>query len=35
MPAFGGTLSPESIWGIVTWIRSTTPPADVPTEAWK
>jgi mono/diheme cytochrome c family protein len=35
MPAFGGALSPDGIWGIVTWIRSTPPPADVPTEAWK
>ena len=35
MPAFGGTLSPESIWGIVSYLRSQPPPADVPLESWQ
>jgi cytochrome c oxidase cbb3-type subunit III len=35
MPAFGSALSRDAIWSIVTWIRSQSPPADVPTEAWR
>ena len=34
MPAFGGALSPESIWQIVTYIKSLPAPSDLPTESW-
>lgn len=34
MPAFGGALSAESIWQIVTYIKSLPPPNDQPTESW-
>ena len=34
MPAFGGALPPQSIWQIVTYIRSLPPPSDLPTESW-
>ena len=34
MPAFGGALPPESIWRIVTYIKSLPPPSDLPTESW-
>jgi cytochrome c oxidase cbb3-type subunit III len=35
MPAFGGALSKDAIWSIVTWIRAQAPPADLPTESWR
>jgi cytochrome c oxidase cbb3-type subunit 3 len=35
MPAFGGMMSGESIWKLVTYLRSLKPPPDVPTESWK
>jgi len=34
MPAYGGILSPGTIWELVTYIRSQPLPPDVPTEAW-
>lgn len=34
MPAFGGMLSPDAIWRIVTYIRSLPLPKAVPTQAW-
>ena len=34
MPAFGGLLSPEIIWKLVTYIRSMPLPKAVPTQAW-
>jgi len=34
MPAFGGILSPDAIWKLVTYVQSLEPPADVPTERW-
>lgn len=35
MPAYGGVMSPGTIWKVVTYIRAQQPPADVPTERWK
>jgi len=35
MPAFGGILSPDAIWKLVTYLQSLEPPADVPTERWR
>jgi cytochrome c oxidase cbb3-type subunit III len=35
MPAFGGTLGIEGVWTLVTYLRSLTPPPDVPTESWQ
>jgi cytochrome c oxidase cbb3-type subunit III len=34
MPAFGGALPAETIWKIITYIKSLPPPADSPTESW-
>jgi cytochrome c oxidase cbb3-type subunit 3 len=34
MPAFGGVLQPPMIWRLVAYIKSLTPPRDVPTESW-
>jgi cytochrome c oxidase cbb3-type subunit 3 len=34
MPAYGGILSTEAIWKIVTYIKAQPLPADVPTERW-
>jgi mono/diheme cytochrome c family protein len=35
MPAFGGILGVEGVWTLVTYLRSLTPPPDVPTESWQ
>jgi cytochrome c oxidase cbb3-type subunit 3 len=35
MPAYGGVLSPDAIWKIVTYLRAQPLPADVPTERWQ
>jgi hypothetical protein len=35
MPAYGGILSGDPIWKIVTYLRSQSLPADVPTESWQ
>jgi cytochrome c oxidase cbb3-type subunit III len=35
MPAFGGTLGAEGVWTLVTYLRSLTPPPDLPTESWQ
>ncbi len=35
MPAYGGILSGDPIWKIVTYLRSQPQPADVPTESWQ
>ena len=35
MPAFGGTLGADGVWTLVTYLRSLTPPPDVPTESWQ
>jgi cytochrome c oxidase cbb3-type subunit III len=35
MPAFGGTLGSEGVWTLVTYLRSLSPPADIPTESWQ
>ena len=35
MPAFGGLLSPDAIWKLVTYLQSLGPPPDLPTESWK
>jgi mono/diheme cytochrome c family protein len=35
MPAFGGALGAEGVWTLVTYLRSLTPPPDVPTESWQ
>ena len=34
MPAFGGTLQPQIIWKLVTYLRSLPLPKSVPTQAW-
>lgn len=34
MPAYGGLLSSDVVWKLVTYIESLEPPPDVPTEAW-
>jgi mono/diheme cytochrome c family protein len=34
MPAYGGMLSPTTIWQIVAYLRSLPVPAEVPTLAW-
>jgi cytochrome c oxidase cbb3-type subunit III len=35
MPAFGGALGAEGVWTLVTYLRSLTPPPDLPTESWQ
>lgn len=35
MPAFGGTLGPEGVWTLVTYLRSLPKPEDMPTESWE
>jgi cytochrome c oxidase cbb3-type subunit 3 len=34
MPAFGGMLSSDLIWKLVSYLRSLPPPRAVPTQAW-
>ncbi len=34
MPAFGGLLSPEIIWKLVTYLQSLPVPKSVPTQSW-
>jgi cytochrome c oxidase cbb3-type subunit III len=34
MPAFGGALTGDVIWKLVTYIKSLPPPTDMPTESW-
>jgi cytochrome c oxidase cbb3-type subunit 3 len=34
MPAYGGLMSAEMVWQVVSYIRSQPVPADVPTEAF-
>ena len=34
MPAFGAALTPESIWTLVSYLKSLTPPAGVPTQVF-
>ena len=34
MPAFGGLLSPEIIWKLVTYVQSLPPPKNLPTTNW-
>ena len=34
MPAYGGVLSEQAIWTIVTYLRAQPVPRDVPTESW-
>jgi mono/diheme cytochrome c family protein len=35
MPAYGGILSADAIWRVVTWLRTQPLPQDVPTERWR
>jgi cytochrome c oxidase cbb3-type subunit III len=35
MPAYGGILTGDPIWKIVTYLRAQPVPADVPTESWQ
>ena len=35
MPAYGGILSRDAIWRIVTYLRAQPVPSAVPTESWK
>jgi cytochrome c oxidase cbb3-type subunit III len=34
MPAYGGILSPDAIWKIVTYLRAQPIPKNVPTQSW-
>ena len=34
MPAYGGLLSSDVVWKLVTYIESLQRPPDLPTEAW-
>lgn len=34
MPAFGGALTQEAIWTIVSYVKSLPAPATVPTQSW-
>jgi cytochrome c oxidase cbb3-type subunit 3 len=34
MPGFGGMLSADLIWKLVSYLRSLPPPRAVPTQAW-
>lgn len=34
MPAYGGILSPATIWQLISYLRSQPAPKEVPTEAW-
>jgi cytochrome c oxidase cbb3-type subunit 3 len=34
MPAYGGLLSPEIIWKLVTYLQSLPVPKSVPTQSW-
>ncbi len=34
MPAFGGLLSPEIVWKLVTYLQSLPVPKSVPTQSW-
>jgi hypothetical protein len=34
MPAFGGVVGSEGVWGLVTYLRSLPLPPDLPTESW-
>lgn len=34
MPAYGGLLSPQIIWKLVTHIQSLPPPRALPTQRW-
>ena len=34
MPAYGGLLSPQLIWKLVTYVRSLPLPKAVPTQSW-
>lgn len=34
MPAYGGLLSADVVWKLVTYVESLQPPPDLPTEAW-
>jgi cytochrome c oxidase cbb3-type subunit 3 len=34
MPAFGGTLGPEGVWALVTYLKSLPVPAGIATESW-
>ncbi len=35
MPAFGGTLGAEGVWTLVTYLRSLSPPPNLPTQTWQ
>jgi cytochrome c oxidase cbb3-type subunit 3 len=34
MPAFGGLLSSDLTWKLVTYLKSLPAPRDLPTESW-
>jgi cytochrome c oxidase cbb3-type subunit 3 len=35
MPAFGGVLGETGVWQIVTYLRTLSPPPDMPTESFE
>jgi len=34
MPAFGGLMSKDDVWTLVTYLRSLSPPEDAATQSW-
>ena len=34
MPAFGGLMSPDDVWTVVTYLKSLPVPDDDPTKSW-
>jgi cytochrome c oxidase cbb3-type subunit III len=34
MPAYGGILSPDAIWKLITYLRAQRIPTNVPTQSW-
>jgi cytochrome c oxidase cbb3-type subunit 3 len=35
MPAFGGTLQPDGVWALVTYLKSLPVPEGIATESWE
>jgi cytochrome c oxidase cbb3-type subunit 3 len=35
MPAFGGAIGEDGVWTLVTYLRSLTPPENLPTQSWE
>lgn len=35
MPAFGAVLGDKGVWAILTYLRTLSPPSNMPTESWE